>query len=138
MAPQVYGLQGDIPDFPSPFAASKKFTTACFAAEITLDYSAAQGREIVPIRQGDDIGYPCCASKISRYMDVIPVPNCSKIAGESGLVHHRGTRPLASSSAVSSAPGPPVHGQRLPAAPRRVQLVEGLARPHGGHCHRSA
>lgn len=58
----------------------------CFASELALDYSAAAGgrEKLVPIHQGDDIGYPCCASKDLPYMDVVPVPNCSKIAGESG------------------------------------------------------
>jgi glucose/arabinose dehydrogenase len=58
----------------------------CFAAELALDYSALQGgrEKLVPIRKGDDIGFPCCASKDLPYMGVVPVPDCSKIASESG------------------------------------------------------
>jgi glucose/arabinose dehydrogenase len=42
----------------------------CFALELALDYSYPPdtGREkMVPIRQGDDWGYPCCASKNLPY-----------------------------------------------------------------------
>jgi glucose/arabinose dehydrogenase len=56
----------------------------CFAAELSRDYSAAQaGREkLVPIRQGDDWGFPCCATQATPYPDVVPVPDCSSVAPE--------------------------------------------------------
>ncbi len=44
----------------------------CFATELALDYSAsAGGREkLIPIRDGDDWGFPCCASQNLPYTDV--------------------------------------------------------------------
>jgi glucose/arabinose dehydrogenase len=56
----------------------------CFAAELSRDYSAAQGgrEKLVPIRQGDDWGFPCCATKDSPYPDIVPVPNCATTAPE--------------------------------------------------------
>lgn len=37
----------------------------CFALELDLDYSAPEGgrEKLVPIRQGDDWGFPCCATQ---------------------------------------------------------------------------
>ena len=62
----------------------------CLAAELALDYSAsAAGREkIVPVRDGDDWGYPCCATSGApyggvSYMDTNATPDCSGIAAES-------------------------------------------------------
>jgi glucose/arabinose dehydrogenase len=64
----------------------------CFAVELTLDYSFDRGREkLVPIRQGDDWGYPCCATQNLAYSDyTTPVPDCSAVAPELGsfLVGH--------------------------------------------------
>jgi glucose/arabinose dehydrogenase len=56
----------------------------CFAAELARDYSAAQGgrEKLVPIRQGDDWGFPCCATKDSPFPDVTPAPDCSMVAPE--------------------------------------------------------
>jgi glucose/arabinose dehydrogenase len=34
------------------------------------------------VRDGDDWGHPCCASKNVPYGDIMPVPDCSKVAGE--------------------------------------------------------
>ncbi len=58
----------------------------CFASELAKDYSDLQGgrEKLVPIHADDDIGYPCCASKDLPYTDVIPTPDCSKVASESG------------------------------------------------------
>lgn len=58
----------------------------CFVSELAKDYSAAQGgrEKLVLLHEGDDIGFPCCASKDLPYSDVIPTPDCSKVAGESG------------------------------------------------------
>lgn len=43
----------------------------CFATELARDYSAAQGgrEKLIPVRDGDDWGYPCCASKNLPYTD---------------------------------------------------------------------
>lgn len=62
----------------------------CLAAELALDYSAsAAGREkIVPVRQGDDWGFPCCATQDTPYgavfyQDTGGSPDCSGVAQES-------------------------------------------------------
>jgi glucose/arabinose dehydrogenase len=57
----------------------------CFAVELGKDYSMAPdfGREkLVPIRQGDDWGYPCCATLNTPFAGVTPVPDCSDVAAE--------------------------------------------------------
>lgn len=56
----------------------------CFAIELAKDYTVnANGREkLVPIRQGGDWGFPCCASKDLPYLDVSPRPNCSTVMSE--------------------------------------------------------
>jgi glucose/arabinose dehydrogenase len=43
----------------------------CLATELALDYSAEHGgrEKLVPIRQGDNWGYPCCATKDLPYVD---------------------------------------------------------------------
>jgi glucose/arabinose dehydrogenase len=53
----------------------------CFAAELSKDYSASQGgrEKLVPIRDGDDWGFPCCATKDVPYSDIMPRPNCASI-----------------------------------------------------------
>jgi glucose/arabinose dehydrogenase len=62
----------------------------CLAVELALDYSASTaGREkLVPVRQGDDWGYPCCATQNTpyggvTYVDTGAVPDCSGVAQES-------------------------------------------------------
>jgi len=44
----------------------------CFANELAKDYSADKGgrEKLLPIHQGDDWGYPCCASNKLPYSDV--------------------------------------------------------------------
>ncbi len=56
----------------------------CFAVELSRDYSGLQGgrEKLVPIRQGDDWGFNCCATKDVPYPDVLPVPDCSNVAAE--------------------------------------------------------
>jgi glucose/arabinose dehydrogenase len=61
----------------------------CLAAELGLDFSAARdGREkIVPVRPGDDWGFPCCATKDAPYTGVVysdtqATPDCSGAAQE--------------------------------------------------------
>ena len=56
----------------------------CFAVELSRDYSAPQGgrEKLVPIREGDDWGFPCCATKDMAYPDVAPTPDCTGVASE--------------------------------------------------------
>jgi glucose/arabinose dehydrogenase len=59
----------------------------CFAVELALDYSYGMGgrEKLVPIRQGDDWGYPCCATQNLAYSDYTnPRPDCSGVASEIG------------------------------------------------------
>lgn len=58
----------------------------CFASELALDYSGMEGgrEKLVPIRPGDDIGFPCCATTNTPYANLVPAPDCSKVASESG------------------------------------------------------
>lgn len=55
----------------------------CFAIELTRDYSTPMGgrEKLLPIRQGDDWGYPCCATKDTPYSDM-PQQDCSGVAAE--------------------------------------------------------
>jgi glucose/arabinose dehydrogenase len=57
----------------------------CFALELALDYSGgAGGREkLLPIHDGDDWGYPCCATKDLPYSGIMPAPDCSGVEPES-------------------------------------------------------
>ena len=56
----------------------------CFAIELARDYSTALGgrEKLVPIREGDDWGFPCCASKDLPYADLRPVPDCAGVSAE--------------------------------------------------------
>lgn len=60
----------------------------CFAVELTKDYTATLGgrEKLVPIRQGDDWGFPCCATKDLPLPNSNPknsaVPDCSTVASE--------------------------------------------------------
>jgi glucose/arabinose dehydrogenase len=59
----------------------------CFAVELALDYSWGKGgrEKLVPIRQGDDWGFPCCATQNLPYSDYTdPMPDCSGVASEIG------------------------------------------------------
>lgn len=55
----------------------------CFALELAKDYTASVGgrEKMVPIRQGDDWGFPCCATKDLPYVDW-PGSDCSGIVSE--------------------------------------------------------
>jgi glucose/arabinose dehydrogenase len=58
----------------------------CFAVELALDGSnyPDKGREkLIPIRQGDDWGFPCCGTRNAPYAGIMPVPDCSGVALES-------------------------------------------------------
>lgn len=59
----------------------------CFALELAKDYSAGEGgrEKMLPIRDGDDWGFPCCATQNLPYQDVqpsSPVPDCSGVTPE--------------------------------------------------------
>jgi glucose/arabinose dehydrogenase len=62
----------------------------CLAAELALDYSAqAGGREkLVPVRSGDDWGFPCCATRNAPYAGTTyadgegGTPNCATVASD--------------------------------------------------------
>ena len=68
----------------SPSDASADTITA-FAAELALDGSGASGgrEKLVPIRQGDDWGFPCCATANLPYAAVGGNPNCASVPPES-------------------------------------------------------
>jgi glucose/arabinose dehydrogenase len=56
----------------------------CFALELAKDFSATQqGREkVLPIHDGDDWGFPCCASQNLPYTDSPAGTDCSGVAAE--------------------------------------------------------
>lgn len=56
----------------------------CFALELEQDGSASWGgrEKLVLVREGDDWGFPCCVSKAQPYSNLMPAPDCSKIASE--------------------------------------------------------
>ena len=67
----------------------------CFASELAMDYSAAAGgrEKLIPIRAGDNWGFPCCASHALPYMGVtiacpgnpsqMCAPDCSGVTPDS-------------------------------------------------------
>ncbi len=64
----------------------------CMAVELALDYSDSTGpigrEKIVPVRKGDDWGFPCCATRNlpyvnATYADTHQTPDCSQVAVES-------------------------------------------------------
>jgi glucose/arabinose dehydrogenase len=68
----------------------------CLAAELALDYSDDKGgrEKVVPVRTGDDWGYPCCATQNLPYTGVTDdtgaTPDCSGVApeGDSFVIGH--------------------------------------------------
>ena len=61
----------------------------CLGIDLGMDHSTKIGgrEKIVPIRPGDDWGYPCCASHNlpytnSHYADTGVVPDCSSVAAD--------------------------------------------------------
>jgi glucose/arabinose dehydrogenase len=56
----------------------------CFALELGPDGSGSLGgrEKLLVVRDGDDWGLPCCASKGVPFQSFTPVPDCSKIASE--------------------------------------------------------
>jgi glucose/arabinose dehydrogenase len=56
----------------------------CFSTELALDGSGGEGgrEKLVPIRPGDDWGFPCCASANLPYQEISGTPNCSHVPTE--------------------------------------------------------
>jgi len=61
----------------------------CLAAELGLDGSGSSGgrEKLVPVKQGDDWGFPCCATQGvpyagTAYQDNNKTPDCSGVAAE--------------------------------------------------------
>lgn len=56
----------------------------CFAVELAKDFTASTGgrEKLMPIRDGDDWGFPCCATTNVPYDGIIPRPDCSQVAFE--------------------------------------------------------
>lgn len=77
--------------FRNPIAMRcEKDHDVCLAAELSLDYSATQGgrEKILPVRQGDNWGFPCCATQGvpysgMTYSGTMTTPDCSGVANES-------------------------------------------------------
>lgn len=77
----------------------------CFALEMAKDYTAQTGgrEKLVPIRQGDDWGFPCCATKNLPHVE-FPGTDCSGVVPEevSFLI---GDSPFSLAFAPASWPG---------------------------------
>jgi glucose/arabinose dehydrogenase len=56
----------------------------CFATELSMDYTKEQGgrEKLVPIRDGDDWGHPCCFARDIPAPTVTPRPDCSQMTPE--------------------------------------------------------
>ena len=56
----------------------------CFALELAKDYTTTDGgrEKMVPIREGDDWGFPCCATKDLAYPGSPPGTNCGSMTPE--------------------------------------------------------
>jgi glucose/arabinose dehydrogenase len=61
-----------------------KGTGTCFALELARDFAAPEGsrEKLLPVRMGDDWGFPCCATANLPYSDILPPPDCSGVAEE--------------------------------------------------------
>jgi glucose/arabinose dehydrogenase len=78
----------------------------CFALELALGYSSGQGgrEKMVPIRTGDDWGFPCCATKNLPYGTQPPSTNCANVTAED-VSWFIGDTPFGLAFAPSSWPG---------------------------------
>ncbi len=62
-----------------------KGTGMCFGLELARDFAPELGsrEKLFPIRQGDNWGFPCCATANTPYADYTdPLPNCSAVSAE--------------------------------------------------------
>jgi glucose/arabinose dehydrogenase len=59
-------------------------TGACFGLELARDFAPQEGsrEKLFPVRQGDDWGFPCCATANAPYTDISPAPSCAGVAPE--------------------------------------------------------
>jgi glucose/arabinose dehydrogenase len=78
----------------------------CFALEMAKDYSTTSGgrEKMLPIRQGDDWGFPCCATKNLPYADIAPT-DCSMVTAED-VGFFIGDSPFGLAFAPSTWPAP--------------------------------
>jgi glucose/arabinose dehydrogenase len=60
----------------------RRGNNTCFALELSRDYSASEGgrEKLIPIRQGDDWGFPCCATTNVPYTSSPVGTDCSTVA----------------------------------------------------------
>jgi glucose/arabinose dehydrogenase len=56
----------------------------CFATELSMDYTKDEGgrEKLVPIRDGDDWGHPCCFARDIPAFGLNPRPDCSGMTPE--------------------------------------------------------
>jgi glucose/arabinose dehydrogenase len=114
----------------------------CFAVELAMDFSAEFGgrEKLVPIRDGDDWGYPCCFTKDRAAPNIAPVPNCAGVTPENVSFLIGDTpfgvdfEPGKWASPYSGAAFVPVHGAYATWAGARLVVIAvdpgtGLPRP---------
>lgn len=78
----------------------------CFTLELAKDYTATTGgrEKMIPIRKGDDWGFPCCATKDLPYQDVQQT-DCSGVVPED-VGFYIGDTPFGIDFAPASWPAP--------------------------------
>ena len=59
-------------------------TGTCFGIELDLDFAGGQGsrEKLFPVREGDDWGFPCCATANTPFGGISPSPDCSTVEAE--------------------------------------------------------
>jgi glucose/arabinose dehydrogenase len=70
--------------FRNPIALRCEATkNVCLVAELAMDGSGSQGgrEKIVPVRMGDDWGFPCCATKATPYAGTVFQDNGQSVTG---------------------------------------------------------
>jgi glucose/arabinose dehydrogenase len=57
---------------------------SCWVAELSLDASGGDGgrEKIVPVHDGDNYGFPCCATQNLPFPGISPPPDCSTVVPE--------------------------------------------------------
>ena len=62
----------------------RRGSDTCFALELSKDYSASEGgrEKLIPIRKGDDWGFPCCATTNLPYTSSPAGTDCSKVTSD--------------------------------------------------------
>lgn len=79
----------------------------CFAIELAKDFTNAYGgrEKLVPVQEGDDWGFPCCATRNVPYSMISPIPDCSSVAME-GVSFEIGHTPFSVDFAPATWPAP--------------------------------